>query len=71
MLNTKLVFMLKLLKLLLRSLLVVFLVLCRRLNALFEALADKQDLAVLVVDVLGLDLTPGKAAELLDDPVDG
>jgi hypothetical protein len=70
MLNTKLVFMLKLLKLLLRSLLVVFLVLCRRLNALFEALADKQDLAVLVVDVLGLDLTPGKAAELLDDPVD-
>jgi hypothetical protein len=58
MLNTKLVFVLKFLKLLLRRLLVVFLILRRRLNALFEALTDKKDLTVLVVDVLGLDLTP-------------
>jgi hypothetical protein len=58
MFNAELVFMLKFLKLLLRRLLVVFLILRRRLHTLFEALTNKKDLTVLVVDVLGLDLTP-------------
>jgi hypothetical protein len=71
MLNAKLVFVLKLLEFFFWCLLVVFLIFGRRFNALFEALTNKQYLAILVVNIFWLDLTPRQAAKLLDDSVDG
>jgi len=70
MLYTKLVFMLKLLNLFLWCLLVVFLILRRRLGTFAHVLADKENLAVFVVQVLRLDLRPSQATELFDDSAD-
>jgi hypothetical protein len=70
MLDAELVFVLKLLKLLLRCFLVVLLIFGGGLGPRFEFLANEQDLTVLVVDVLGLDLRPREATELFNDPVD-
>jgi hypothetical protein len=69
-LNAKLVLVLKLLELLLWSLLVVLLVFRCWFDGRFKVLADEQDLAVLVVEVFGLDLAPGQSTELFDDPAD-
>lgn len=56
MLDTKLILMLKLFQLLLRCLFIVLLILLRRLNRRIDFLTDEQNLAVLVVEVLWLDL---------------
>tara|TARA_R110002003_G_scaffold63_8_gene5863 strand:- start:4223 stop:4402 length:180 start_codon:yes stop_codon:yes gene_type:complete len=58
MLHTKLVLVFKLLELLLWCLLVVFLILCGRFDALLKLFADEQDLAIFVVEILGLDFGP-------------
>lgn len=56
MLDTNLILMLKLFQLLLRCLFIVLLILLRRLNRRIDFLTDEQNLAVLVVEVLWLDL---------------
>jgi hypothetical protein len=58
MLDTKLIFMLELLELFLWCLLVVLLILCRWLNALIKVFTNEQDLTVLVIDILGFNLSP-------------
>jgi hypothetical protein len=70
MFDAELVLVLELLELLLRCLLVVLLILRSGLGTCLELLTNKQDLAVLVIDVLGLDFGPCKAAELLNYPAD-
>jgi hypothetical protein len=47
----------------------VFLVLGRGLDAGLEFLANEQDLAILMVNVLWLDFAPRQSAELFDDPI--
>lgn len=69
MLHAQLILMLKLLQLLLRRNLILLLILVRGLHGLLDILADEKNLAVFVVEVLGLHGTPSQAAELLDDPV--
>jgi hypothetical protein len=58
MLDAKLILVFKLLKLLLRSLLVMLLVFGSRLDTTLHVLADEQDLAVLIVQVFWLDFDP-------------
>lgn len=58
MLDTKLVFMLELLNLLEWRFLIVFLVLRGRLDTRLQLLANKQDLAVLIVKILRLCFNP-------------
>jgi hypothetical protein len=67
-LDPQLILMLQLLQLLLRRLLIMFLVLCGWLNSLLHVFANEQDLAVFMVDVLGLDFCPGQTAEFFNDP---
>ena len=71
MLDAQLILMFKLLNLFLWSLLVMLLVLGSRLNATLHLLADEQDLAVLVVQVLRLDFDPSQSAELVDKSGNG
>lgn len=69
MLNTELVFVLQLFELLFRRFLIMLLVFRSRLNGCVDILTNEQDLAVFVVEVLGLDLRPGQVAKLFDNPV--
>ena len=45
-------------------------ILLSRLNSFVDILANQEDLAVRVVEMLGLDLTPGKITEFFDNPID-
>lgn len=58
MLDAKLVFMLELLNLLERSFFIVLLVLCGRLDARLQFLANEQDLTILIVKILRLCFNP-------------
>jgi len=71
MLDAQLILMFKLLNLLLWSLFVMLLVLGSRLDAALHLLADEQDLAILIVEVLRLDFDPSQSAELVDEPGNG
>jgi hypothetical protein len=69
MLNAKLVLVLELLKLFLWCFLVMLLVLGRWLNTLVKVFTNEQDLAVFMINILGLDLGPCQTTELLNDPI--
>jgi len=49
----------------------MLLVLGSRLDAALHLLADEQDLAILIVEVLRLDFDPSQSAELVDEPGNG
>jgi len=49
----------------------MLLVLGGRLDATLHLLANEQDLAVLIVEVLWLDFDPSQSAELVDKPGNG
>ena len=69
MLHAQLVFVFQLLQLFLWRVFVVFLVLLGSLDSIVRFLADKEDLSVGVVKILGLHLRgPCEATELFDDP---